>query len=474
MNGIDTSAAALLANRIGALQPVAAQPSAGAMQTGVSALAGGAAAQPVLPATPAQQQASAQTVLSAVALALDAIVRSGGDATPAVMGTTPVWPNPNPDPQAVQQAVDDAAAGMLATLMDAMDVAGTDAAMLTNDVAPTPDGGADNATTGTNAAAQTAATAATVATGSVAALAASLQRTVSGSGLFYESHLEQWLLGQRSPAELAGEPQNRLVASPTAQLPLDWQHGVGEAEDVFWTDPQAPQAPHAPGTAPPTAGGTGAARAANPAQSTLFDDDWLNALPGQSADTAQTHAQTQTQTASQGQPLTVHAAVLPLLRQQLDMLATGEFRWTGEAWPGVRLDWSIRQDGDDPRRAHNAPDLDVMPWRTRLTLSLPSLGIVDAELTLVGATLGVRVQAGVAGAARLAANGDALRGRLAAAGIELNGLSIREVGGAAPGGADAARAADAYARAAAGSGGASSNAVPPASSGDTFDWEDPR
>jgi hypothetical protein len=99
---------------------------------------------------------------------------------------------------------------------------------------------------------------------------------------------------------------------------------------------------------------------------------------------------------------------------------------------------------------------DDQPWRTRLTLSLPTLGTVDAELTLTGTRLVARVLASPAGAARLVTQGESFRQRLAAAGIELNGLLIREIGGGVPGGgttptgaAEAQAAASAYARSAA-------------------------
>jgi len=38
--------------------------------------------------------ASAQAILSEVALTLDAISRFGGEATPAVIGQAPIWPSP--------------------------------------------------------------------------------------------------------------------------------------------------------------------------------------------------------------------------------------------------------------------------------------------------------------------------------------------------------------------------------------------
>jgi hypothetical protein len=159
---------------------------------------------------------------------------------------------------------------------------------------------------------------------------------------------------------------------------------------------------------------------------------------------------------SQSMAAAVHPETIPLVRQQLDLLATGQFRWTGEAWPGAKLDWTIEQEGDEwDRSGGGTASEEDQPWRTRLTLSLPALGTVDADLTLTGSRLVARVQASPAGAARLAMQGESFRQRLAAAGIELNGLTIREIGGGAPAsaagaaGATAQAAASAYARSAA-------------------------
>jgi hypothetical protein len=117
-------------------------------------------------------------------------------------------------------------------------------------------------------------------------------------------------------------------------------------------------------------------------------------------------------------------------------------------------------------------DQGEMPWRTRLTLSLPQLGTVDAELTLAGEALAVRVQATPGGAARLVAGGDALRGRLEALGLALTSLSIREIGGA-PAPAEASKAANAYARAAAAAAAAAqeAQAQAPAGADSDLDWE---
>ena len=94
MNGIDTAVASMLASRVDSLLSIGARTDSTASQTGASALSVDtpAARGGLAPDTSSTPPASAQTALSAVALTLDAIARSGGDATPAVVGQTPVWP----------------------------------------------------------------------------------------------------------------------------------------------------------------------------------------------------------------------------------------------------------------------------------------------------------------------------------------------------------------------------------------------
>ncbi|HEX7932995.1 MAG TPA: flagellar hook-length control protein FliK, partial [Paraburkholderia sp.] len=183
MNGIDTAVASLLATRIDSLLNISPG-SAATSQTGAADVeTAPATAAPVAPSAP---QPSTQTALSAVALTLNAIVRSGGEATSAIVGQTPIW----------------AAAPALDVVVGAVPPANASNA-------------ASNAAANASASAATANIAATQVP--VAALAAALAQTVGDSGLFYEAHLAQWLGGQRSPEALAGEPQNKLVAA--AQLP---------------------------------------------------------------------------------------------------------------------------------------------------------------------------------------------------------------------------------------------------------------
>ena len=74
----------------------------------------------------------------------------------------------------------------------------------------------------------------------------------------------------------------------------------------------------------------------------------------------------------------------PIVQQQLDALATQHFAWQGQVWPGQEMRWEIEEDGqhagaDDPEEAAS--------WNTRLKLTLPALGGVNAQIRLQGQQL---------------------------------------------------------------------------------------
>jgi len=468
MTGIDSRLATVLASRIDTLiDSVAAGSRTAAAQTGASTQASDMSAAPTLgaPLIDTPLPASAQATLSEVALTLDAISRLGGDATPAVLGETPIWPAP--------PAIDAQAAppgGLFAAAAAASSAGSASAAA---------DGASASAghtgSTGPFAADATASSGAVASAANlpVAALADALAATVSETGLFYESHLAQWLSGGYPAEALLKEPQTRLAAE-ASQLSLDWSDG--ESGGFSSTGPQL--SGQLAGWNGATADGTSGpstplhAVAAQLLASTLASQARSDAAayagarqvpgistqagtdPGKAAQ-AQAGSAAHAQQMADGAPgsiaASIHPATIPLVRQQLDLLATEQFRWSGEVWPGAKLDWTI--EPDDPRRgARGDADADnPQAWRTRLTLTLPTLGTVDADLMLRGSQLLVRVQASAAGAARLATGGAAFGRRLEAAGIELAGLTVREIGGATAGAASggAQAATSAYARAAA-------------------------
>ncbi|KFL55658.1 ribonuclease E [Burkholderia pyrrocinia] len=437
MTGIDSVAAALLASRLDSLLTgTVSAPAGGGATAQVGTPGTGASSSPPAGGPPVAPQASTQTALSDVGRVLDAISRAGGDATPAIAGRAPLLADP--------------AVLLIDTAVPAR--------------APTASDPAAASSTPSSAAASSAAAAReTAAPLPVAALRAALAQAVSESGLFYESHLAQWLAGQRPLAALMREPQARLTA---ALAPADPDAAQPGSTDVL--DELLAQRPPLPATARATA------QAGAPAQGGAPARDAAQALPaaarqgaslppdtadplGAHADPRWTPARAGLAAASsdpQAQPLApVHPAAVPLVRQQLDALATDQFRWTGEAWPGARLDWTIEPDDPGSRAPRGGDDAgDGIAWRTRLTLTLPSLGTVDAELVLNGAQLVARLRANQTGADRLTRHEAALRQRLEGSGLRVGGLSIRAVDDG-PDGFDlfaAQAAAAAYARGAAG------------------------
>lgn len=465
MTGIDSRLATVLASRIDSLiDSVAAGSRTAAAQTGASTQASDMSAAPATgaPLVDTPPPASAQATLSEVALTLDAISRLGGEATPAVLGEAPIWSAP--------PAID-AQSGTPGGLFAAAAAGAEETAAAGGQNSPAAqEGPAGQSASGAATSFASTASAASIASAAslpVAALASALASTVAETGLFYESHLAQWLSGGYPAAALLKEPQTRLAAQ-AVQLSLDWSgEDAGLASSnpqlVGWSGttasgglPGAAVPPHA--AAAQLLASTLAAQARSDA-SMYAGARQLPGLPGQAgppegklADAGQgTRAAQLADSAPASIAASIHPSTIPLVRQQLDLLATEQFRWSGEVWPGAKLDWTI--EPDDPRRGRpGEPDTeDEQTWRTRLTLALPTLGTVDADLVLRGSQLIVRVQASAAGAARLATGGSAFGRRLEAAGIELAGLTIREIGGTAAGAASGAAqaATSAYARAAA-------------------------
>ncbi|PTO47503.1 flagellar hook-length control protein FliK, partial [Burkholderia multivorans] len=359
MTGIDSVAAALLASRLDSL-----------LTGGVaSAAAGGAAAQVGTPgagvapsseaggALPQPPAASTQTALSDVARVLDAIARTGGDATPAVVGRMPLVP----DPAALFAAAADGAAGQ-----------------------------SGHAAAASASSAAKAAAAEAAPPSLAGALRAALAQAVGESGLFYESHLAQWFAGQRPLAALLREPQARIAIAQTSADPDAAPDD--DALDALLTPrlslPSARAAvqPGAVASGAAASGGapSGGARPARSAPEPMSGaqphpplaraaadaTDPLHELADWRASVARpADAAAPSDAAS---PTPVHPAAVPIVRQQLDTLATDQFRWTGEAWPGVRVDWTIEPDesgGHAPRSGDDAGD--GIAWRTRLTLTLP-------------------------------------------------------------------------------------------------------
>jgi Flagellar hook-length control protein FliK len=207
--------------------------------------------------------------------------------------------------------------------------------------------------------------------GEAAQLTAALRGALDRSGLFYESHLVQWLAGDRPLAALLREPQGKLsaVAQP------------------------APSGPEDPEPAPPRAAAT--------------------SMPGPSV--ARPPAEE-----SRGAAQSLDPQVLGQIRSQLDVIEQRQILWQGQAWPGQSLEWRIEEQ---PERGAS-PD-EPTPWTTHLRLRLPRLGEVNAELGLSTGHVRVRLatQTGATAGALREAQGR-LTEALSQAGLVLAGFAV--------------------------------------------------
>jgi len=86
----------------------------------------------------------------------------------------------------------------------------------------------------------------------------------------------------------------------------------------------------------------------------------------------------------------VHPEALGMVRAQLDVLEQGAFQWRGEIWPGQQMRWQVGEDPNDRRVALDAPP---RRWTTRITLHLPHLGEVSAEIALSGKRVEIAITA---------------------------------------------------------------------------------
>ena len=253
-------------------------------------------------------------------------------------------------------------------------------------------------------------------------LSATLARTVGNSGLFYESHLAQFAAGTRTLAELTQEPQARLDASVKVALTLP-----GSGQDYGASLPNS-----VPGGLACSPDSTQLAHSSDPAHLHKTAYESIQDADGQEP-ALKNHGASATDAArSNASGLAgIHPDAVALVRQQLELLALPVFRWGGEAWPGVPMDWEIheeeREDHKEEEERQAAADNKAVPrtWSTRLALTLPTLRDVEVRISLAGTTLQVHLAARENATRALLNEGRAeLPKRLEELGLQLTGLQI--------------------------------------------------
>lgn len=262
----------------------------------------------------------------------------------------------------------------------------------------------------------------------VARLAPLLQKAVSDSGLFYESHQAEWVTGKRPLAALRMEPQGVMKPlPPNAGTPLP------NAETGKLASSAGSAATPLPGSSTPT-GRTADGKpisdqsaASSTVQLGAMTRPAISAVRPVSAQPAQTATDNTATVGPMNKAATTSfsSEAAPLVQQQLNAFATGIYSFHGLAWPGQRIEWEILENESD--RNGSSDDDAPKPWKTRLHLSLPSLGAIDVALQITGNDLSVELVAPTE-ETRLTLRRAAsdLQQRLSDAGLRLSLLQIEQ------------------------------------------------
>ena len=164
-------------------------------------------------------------------------------------------------------------------------------------------------------------------------LATGLKKLVSSSGLFYESHLKEWFKGERPLAELLEQPQAKAelprailnLLKPTEGQTIDEALLANKLADL-------------------------AGKGANKESSSVN----MSPLLGQ------------------------------IVSKQLDVFEFRQVAFQGELWPGQSFILQIEQPPEEQRteerQAYGSEE--ERTWHTRLAMDLPSLGGVEARLSI--------------------------------------------------------------------------------------------
>jgi flagellar hook-length control protein FliK len=236
-------------------------------------------------------------------------------------------------------------------------------------------------------------------------LATAMHEQLEFSGMFYESHLQQWLAGSRSQALLEREPQ----AQPGASIEHDPQTAAGQHT-----------AKAAPGALVSRIRDLLAAPDSGPRIKELLQHS--GAQPATPSTNPATDVDLLMHTEAAQLPQ-VQPEAARLISLQLNTLEQQQLQWQGELWPGQRLEWSVSQDAAES--GSQAPD--EPSWTSVVRFRLPALGEVAATVRLCGSHVRIDINTpDPTVAASLRRQTPHLADALAAAGSRLDALLVQE------------------------------------------------
>jgi hypothetical protein len=238
-----------------------------------------------------------------------------------------------------------------------------------------------------------------------------LRQALGQSGLFYESHQAQWVLGKLDTAALLREPQGQTPPQGATQPGTTSRSGQPQSPGQGTPQGTAQAAATPPGATPSNAAANAARLAGGADESAQIES---------TRSTAALRAGVEEAAPARTPP--IPERLMPVVHQQLDALATQQYVWQGQAWPGQAIEWII----EDPQGESGAEGEDAEEnWNTTLRLTLPRLGGVEAQLHLTPAGVALRLRADDEATIRaLDAGGAALASALEAANLKLTGLVV--------------------------------------------------
>ena len=206
-----------------------------------------------------------------------------------------------------------------------------------------------------------------------------LKQGLQEDGLFYESHLARWFGGDYPLEDLLREPQGQL----SLLRRLSGQETANSAQDLA-----------------------------------------LAGLKGGSMEAlAVMEAALKKAGAAMAYEGIVDKQALPIVKEQLTALQSGQIIFRGDLVPGQRFEWTVRE-----REARRSPSGEQeRSWETSLTLDMPKLGKVSASLKLDGTRVSIELGAPQPGSAeRLKAGTSRLAEQLEASGLIPSEIGITD------------------------------------------------
>jgi hypothetical protein len=207
-------------------------------------------------------------------------------------------------------------------------------------------------------------------------IASALKNAMSSSGVFYESHLQQWADGAKGLSDLQKEPQAGFRNNP--------------------------------------------AQAATQAQQAAVASTALVDILSEQQESAKTQLAGMNGLHSASQ---LSQEAMQLIHHQLQTLEQQKFSWQGELWPGQYLEWEVgEEEAQETKGEETTP-----AWVSTVRFSLPTLGTVSATIRLEGQQVQMQLRTTTeAAAARLREAGGDLASAMDLAGSPLSGFLVKQ------------------------------------------------